>query len=126
MSSLEPTWPPAQPPVPRPRPGASPPGPAPSAKVRDTHLQRNAIVYVRQSTPQQITDNKESTNRQYGLEQRATSLGWPKTHVQVVDEDQGRSGQNASDRPGFQYLLAEVALGHVGIVLGLEMSRLAR
>jgi DNA invertase Pin-like site-specific DNA recombinase len=113
MSSREPTRPPV-------------PGPAPSAKVRDAHLQRNAIVYVRQSTPQQIIDNKESTNRQYGLEQRAALLGWPKACVQVVDEDQGRSGQNAADRPGFQYLLAEVALGHVGIVLGLEMSRLAR
>jgi DNA invertase Pin-like site-specific DNA recombinase len=94
--------------------------------VRDAHLQRNAIVYIRQSTPQQVLNNRESTDRQYGLEGRAALLGWPGARVQVVDEDQGHSGQSAADRPGFQYLLAEIALNHVGIVLGLEMSRLAR
>lgn len=122
MSSHEPTGPSPQPPVPL----GPPPGPLASAKIRPAHLSRNAIVYIRQSTPQQIIGNKESTNRQYGLEQRATLLGWPPAQIQVVDEDQGRSGQNAADRPGFQYLLAEVALNHVGMVLGLEMSRLAR
>ena len=119
MSSLDPA------PAPAPRP-VVPPGPPPSAKVRDTHRGRNAIVYVRQSTPQQLLYNTESTRRQYGLEERAALLGWPAARVQVVDEDQGKSGQSAADRPGFQYLLAEVALGKVGIVLGLEMSRLAR
>ncbi len=103
-----------------------PSGPLASAKVRPTHLDRKALVYVRQSTPQQVLGNTESTNRQYGLQQRATLLGWPHAQVHVVDDDLGKSGQNAADRPGFQYLLAEVALGHVGIVLGLEMSRLAR
>ena len=120
MSSLDPTRPPAV--VPRP----APPGPPPSAKIRDTHLQRNALVYVRQSTAQQVVNNTESTDRQYGLEGRAALLGWPPARVRVVDDDQGKSGQSAADRPGFQYLLAEIALGHVGIVLGLEMSRLAR
>src|SRR5438045_899820 len=122
MSSREPTRPAPPPPTPL----SPPPGPLVSAKIRPTHMSRSAIVYIRQSTPQQVIGNKESTNRQYGLEQRATWLGWPSAQVQVVDEDQGRSGQNAADRPGFQYLLAEVALNHVGIVLGLEMSRLAR
>jgi DNA invertase Pin-like site-specific DNA recombinase len=121
MSSPEPTRPPTPAPAPAPRQAAPP-----SPKIRDTHLDRNALVYVRQSSPQQIINNKESTNLQYGLEGRAALLGWPKARILVVDEDQGKSGQSASDRPGFQYLLAEVALGHVGIVLGLEMSRLAR
>jgi DNA invertase Pin-like site-specific DNA recombinase len=97
-----------------------------SAKVRPTHLDRKALVYVRQSTTQQVLGNSESTSRQYALRQRATLLGWPLTQVEVVDDDLGKSGQNAADRPGFQRLLAEVALGKVGIVLGLEMSRLAR
>src|SRR5437762_426579 len=126
MSSREPTRPLPQPPAPLPSPAGPPPGTLASVKIRPAHLNRNAIVYIRQSTPQPILGNKESTNRQYGLEQRATWLGWPSAQIQVVDEDQGRSGQNASGRPGFQYLLAEVALNHVGIILGLEMSRLAR
>jgi DNA invertase Pin-like site-specific DNA recombinase/uncharacterized protein YndB with AHSA1/START domain len=125
MSSLDPTRPPTPLPAPDSR-YAAPPGPSPPAKVRTDHLERNAIVYIRQSTPQQVVNNKESTNLQYGLEERATLLGWPRARIRVVDEDQGRSGQSAADRPGFQYLLAEIALGHVGIVLGLEMSRLAR
>lgn len=98
----------------------------PSSKVRDHHRQRQAIVYVRQSTAQQISDNRESTARQYQLEHRAVHLGWSPASVHIVDEDQGRSGQSAEGRPGFQFLLAEIALDHVGIVLGLEMSRLAR
>src|SRR5947209_5826594 len=122
MSSLDPTRPSTRPAG----PDTCPPGPAPSAKVRDGHVQRNAIVYIRQSTPQQVINNRESTSRQYSLEERATLLGWPPAHIRVVDDDQGKSGQQAADRPGFQYLLAEIALGHVGIVLGLEMSRLAR
>jgi DNA invertase Pin-like site-specific DNA recombinase len=97
-----------------------------STKVRDWHLQRKAVVYIRQSTPQQVLDHRESADRQYGLVQRAALLGWPPDRVEVVDEDQGRSGQTAAGRLGFQYLLAEVGLDHVGIIFGLEMSRLAR
>jgi DNA invertase Pin-like site-specific DNA recombinase/uncharacterized protein YndB with AHSA1/START domain len=126
MSSLDPTRPPSRSPAHAANPSASPSGPPPSAKIRAAHLQRNAIVYIRQSTPQQVINNRESTNLQYGLEERARLLGWPAAAVQVVDEDQGRSGKSAADRPGFQHLLAEVALNHVGIILGLETSRLAR
>lgn len=96
------------------------------AKIRDRHLDRLAIVYVRQSTPHQVHENRESRERQYALADYAASLGWPRDRVVVVDEDQGRSGRSAADRAGFQRLIAEVTLGHVGLVLGLEMSRLAR
>jgi DNA invertase Pin-like site-specific DNA recombinase len=89
-------------------------------------LSRKAVVYVRQSTPQQILHNQESTQRQYALRQRAVQLGWPADGVTVIDEDQGHSGASAQDRPGFQSLLAQVALDQVGLVLGLEASRLAR
>jgi DNA invertase Pin-like site-specific DNA recombinase len=98
----------------------------PSSKVRPWHLQRKAIVYVRQSTPQQVLDHRESADRQYGLVHRAAALGWPQGRVEVVDEDQGRSGQTAEGRPGFQYLLAQISLDRAGLILGLEMSRLAR
>jgi DNA invertase Pin-like site-specific DNA recombinase len=98
----------------------------PSAKVKPHHLARQAIVYVRQSTTQQVLHNKESTARQYALDQRAVQLGWPISTVTVVDEDQGLSGQSAAGRSGFAYLLGQVALNHVGIILGLETSRLAR
>src|SRR6516165_9832302 len=98
----------------------------PSPKIRPWHLQRKAIVYIRQSTPQQVLEHRESADRQYSLVQRATLLGWPQGSVEVVDEDQGRSGQTAEGRLGFQYLLAEISLDHVGIIFGLEMSRLAR
>jgi DNA invertase Pin-like site-specific DNA recombinase len=125
MSRNDPAKRPPVPPTPGPRP-CGPPVCLPSAKVHDSHLQRQAIVYIRQSTPQQVLNNRESTDLQYGLEHRATLLGWPASQVEVVDEDQGRSGKSAEGRPGFQYLLAEIALGHVGLVLGLEMSRLAR
>src|SRR5947209_1060310 len=97
-----------------------------SPKIRSWHLQRKAIVYIRQSTPQQVLGHRESADRQYGLVHRAAALGWPPGCVEVVDEDQGRSGQTAEGRPGFQYLLAEISLDHVGVVFGLEMSRLAR
>src|SRR5437764_704548 len=97
-----------------------------SPKIRSWHLQRKAIVYIRQSTPQQVLDHRESADRQYGLVHRAAALGWPQVGVEVVDEDQGRSGQTVEGRLGFQYLLAEIGLDHVGIVFGLEMSRLAR
>jgi DNA invertase Pin-like site-specific DNA recombinase len=98
----------------------------PSLKVKDWHRQRKAIVYIRQSTPQQVLEHRESTDRQYSLVHRAALLGWPQDRVEVIDEDQGRSGQSAEGRLGFQYLLAEIGLDHVGLILGLEMSRLAR
>src|SRR5579884_2814865 len=98
----------------------------PSAKVKPHHLQRQAIVYVRQSSPQQVLHNGESTERQYGLRERAIQLGWPAQSVCIIDEDQGHSGATAQDRPGFQSLLAPVALDRGGIILGLETSRLAR
>jgi DNA invertase Pin-like site-specific DNA recombinase len=97
-----------------------------SPKIRSWHLQRKAIVYIRQSTPQQVLEHRESADRQYSLVQRAAALGWPQAGVEVVDEDQGRSGQTVEGRLGFQYLLAEISLDHVGIIFGLEMSRLAR
>jgi DNA invertase Pin-like site-specific DNA recombinase len=97
-----------------------------SPKLRLWHLQRDAIVYVRQSTPQQVTDHQESTARQYALADRAVELGWNREHVTVIDDDLGKSGQSVEGRLGFQRLLAEVALDRVGLILGLEMSRLAR
>jgi DNA invertase Pin-like site-specific DNA recombinase len=97
-----------------------------SPKVKAWHLARTAAVYVRQSTLQQVAEHQESTARQYALAGRATDLGWPPGRVLVIDEDLGRSGQSAEARPGFQRLLAEVALDRIGLVLGLEVSRLAR
>lgn len=90
------------------------------------HLERLAMVYVRQSTLQQTLKHQESTRLQYGLVQRALNLGWARERIVVIDDDQGRSGSSAEGRPGFQRLVAEVSLGHVGIILGVEMSRLAR
>jgi DNA invertase Pin-like site-specific DNA recombinase len=98
----------------------------PHQKVRADHLKRDAYLYIRQSTIQQVFHNTESTQRQYALKQRAVALGWPAEHVIVIDGDQGHSGASAADREGFQKLVAEVGLGHAGIVLGLEVSRLAR
>lgn len=95
-------------------------------KLQVHHLDRSAIVYVRQSTMQQVVENEESTARQYALVHRAVELGWPPDRVEVIDEDQGRSGSTVEGRLGFQRLLAEVSLDQVGIVLGIEMSRLAR
>src|SRR5687768_3142606 len=95
-------------------------------KVRPRHLDRLAVVYVRQSTPQQVASNRESADLQYQLRQRAVTLGWADDRVLVIDDDQGVSGQSVENRPGFQRLLAEVSLGHVGLVIGREMSRLAR
>src|SRR5262245_3020697 len=97
-----------------------------SPKIRPWHLDRSAIVYVRQSTPQQVQGNQESAARQYALADRAVDLSWPRECVTVIDEDMGKSAQSAENRLGFQRLLAEVALDHVGLILGLEMSRLAR
>jgi hypothetical protein len=97
-----------------------------STALSDAHLSKLAIVYVRQSSMQQICDHKESRDRQYALADYAATLGWPKERIVVIDEDQGRSGRTIEQRPGFQRLLAEVTLDHVGMVLGLELSRLSR
>jgi DNA invertase Pin-like site-specific DNA recombinase len=97
-----------------------------SAKVRDHHLDRKAIVYIRQSSPQQVAEHKESTARQYALADMAVALGWPRDRVEIIDVDQGRSGQTVEGRHGFQSILAQLSLDQVGIVLGLEASRLAR
>src|SRR6516225_3721923 len=91
------------------------------AKIRPDHLRRQAVVYVRQSTLQQVRGNRESSTRQYALADRAKALGWPAAAVQTIDDDQGRSGAHADHRHGFKKLLAQV-----GVVLALEASRLAR
>ena len=97
-----------------------------SAKVRDHHVQRKAIVYIRQSSPQQVAEHKESQARQYALADIAVALGWARERVEIIDADQGRSGQTVEGRFGFQYILAELGLDHVGILLGQDASRLAR
>jgi DNA invertase Pin-like site-specific DNA recombinase len=96
------------------------------SKVGDRHLERLAVVYVRQSTRQQVLDHGESTRLQYGLVERAVGLGWQSSRVLVIDEDLGKSGSSAAGRVGFQRLVTEITMGHVGLVLGIEMSRLAR
>jgi len=96
------------------------------AKVKPSHTQRAAFVYIRQSSPSQVEYNRESTARQYALVEKALELGWTKEQVIVIDEDLGLSGSGSVQRSGFARMTAEVALGHVGIVLGLEVSRLAR
>src|SRR3954466_7183760 len=95
-------------------------------KITDAHRRRRAVVYVRQSTLHQVERNVESGARQYALRERAVELGWPAERVTVVDEDTGRSGRSTDGRLGFKELVAEVGLGHVGIVLALEVSRFAR
>jgi DNA invertase Pin-like site-specific DNA recombinase len=96
------------------------------SKVQARHLKRNAYLYVRQSTLRQVFENTESTQRQYDLRQRALALGWKLDQIVVIDSDLGQSGASAVDRAGFQRLVTEVSLGHAGIVMGLEVSRLAR
>jgi len=96
------------------------------SKVTAAHLQRNAYLYVRQSTLRQVLENTESTQRQYALRQRALALGWPEERIVVIDHDQGQSGASTVQREGFQQLVAEVGLGKAGVVMGLEVSRLAR
>jgi DNA invertase Pin-like site-specific DNA recombinase len=97
-----------------------------SEKILPGHLDRLAVVYVRQSTVQQVLEHSESTRLQYGLRQRAEGWGWPAERVEVIDEDLGKSGATSEGRAGFQRLVAEVTLGHVGMILGVDMSRLAR
>jgi DNA invertase Pin-like site-specific DNA recombinase len=95
-------------------------------KVTASHISRIAVVYVRQSSATQVENNRESTARQYALKQRAEALGWSPDRIVIIDDDLGLSGATVHQRNGFARMAAEVALGHVGIVLGLEVSRLAR
>lgn len=98
----------------------------PSEKIQAQHLERLAVVYVRQSTLQQVIDHQESTRIQYGLVGRAEALGWRTERVLTIDDDLGKSGSSVEGRLGFQRLVSEVGLNHVGLILGVEMSRLAR
>jgi DNA invertase Pin-like site-specific DNA recombinase len=97
-----------------------------SSKMNSRHRKRLAVVYVRQSTLGQVRDHPESTRLQYALAERAVGLGWPADRVVVIDEDLGRSGTGTAQRTGFQRLVTEISLGHVGLVVGIDMSRLAR
>jgi DNA invertase Pin-like site-specific DNA recombinase len=95
-------------------------------KVKPTHTHRVAVIYVRQSSPAQVEHHRESTERQYALVHRAIDLGWHRDQVTIIDDDLGLSGSGLAKRAGFARLAADVALAKVGIVLGLEVSRLAR
>ena len=95
------------------------------SKITPDHLRRKAYLYVRQSTIRQVIENSESTKRQYNLQRRAIALGWNADQIQVIDCDLGESGASTS-RDGFRALVSEVSLGRAGIVMGLEVSRLAR
>lgn len=95
-------------------------------KITPQHLERDAYLYVRQSTVRQVLENNESTQRQYALRDRAVALGWPLERIHVLDCDLGKSGSQSAGRDGFQKLVSEVALGKAGLVMGLEVSRLAR
>lgn len=97
-----------------------------NTKIKSFHLERLAVVYVRQSSAQQVLNHQESTALQYNLREKAIAWGWPSERILVIDEDQAHSGSTAVGRTGFQRLLVEVGLNHVGIILGIEMSRLAR
>lgn len=105
---------------------AEPPRTARPAKIQPSHLDRWAIVYVRQSHPQQVQRHRESAQVQIQLRERALQWGWPDQRIRVLDGDQGRSGATAAGRDDFARLLAEIALGHVGLVLGFQINRLAR
>src|ERR1700686_4169353 len=95
-------------------------------KVQPHHLERDAYLYIRQSSMRQVIENVESTKRQYALRGRATALGWRDDQIITIDSDQGESGASASWREGFQRLVTDVGMGRAGIVVGLEVSRLAR
>ena len=95
-------------------------------KIKPTHLQRCAYVYVRQSTAAQVEYNRESTQRQYKLVDRAITLGWSKQQVKVIDEDLAQSASSSAQRQGFTTMTADVALGQVGLILSIEVSRVAR
>ena len=95
-------------------------------KILATHVQRQGVVYLRQSSPKQVLLNWENAVNQRALRERLLELGWPKNQIVVIDEDQGLSGKHTSRREGFQKLVADVGLGKVGIVMGYEVSRLSR
>ena len=95
-------------------------------KITPDHLSRRACLYIRQSSLRQVRHNTESQVRQYGLRERAIALGWPEDQIDIIDEDQGKSGATSAQRTGFQDLRARVGAGEVGIVLSLEVSRLCR
>ncbi|HET6423533.1 MAG TPA: recombinase family protein, partial [Planctomycetaceae bacterium] len=97
-----------------------------SELILPSHLARRAAVYIRQSTAQQVTTNQESLRLQYALTHRAQELGWPESLVDVVDADLGRSGATTEGRTGFQELVAQVALGQIGILIAYDATRLAR
>ena len=95
-------------------------------KITPTHLQRLAYIYIRQSTFKQVRENRESQVYQYHLSETAQALGWSRERVRVIDADLGLSGRESENREGFKELVAEISLGHVGIIFGYEVSRLAR
>jgi DNA invertase Pin-like site-specific DNA recombinase len=95
-------------------------------KIRSSHLERLAVIYLRQSTLVQVRENTESTMRQYGLADEAVRLGWTRANVAVIDTDLGASGRFGADREGFRQVMAKVCLGEAGALFGLEVSRLAR
>jgi len=95
-------------------------------KITGEHLKRDAYLYIRQSTLKQVFENTESTKRQYALRDRAVALGWPIERIIIIDSDQAHSGASMADREGFKKLVSEVGMGHAGIVIGIEVSRLAR
>src|SRR6266508_3306721 len=95
-------------------------------KIRSEHLSRKAYIYVRQSSPGQVLKNTESARRQRDLVKLAESFGWPPSRIEVLDADQGRSGQAAGDRDAFKRMVGDVCTGEVGIIIGLQVSRLAR
>ncbi len=97
-----------------------------TSKITDAHLRRAAFVYLRQSSPEQVRRNRESTDRQYRLVERAVDLGWSRDQVSVIDEDQGVTASGVKDRGGFDHMAAQVGFGRVGIVVGIEVSRVAR
>ena len=97
-----------------------------SAKIRPVHQERLALVYVRQSSTKQVEENIESTEMQYRLVDRAAAMGWSDGRIEVIDDDLGMSGRSVEYRIGFQRMIAEVSMGHVGIIFSIEMSRLAR
>jgi DNA invertase Pin-like site-specific DNA recombinase len=95
-------------------------------KIQPQHIERKAAIYIRQSTPQQVLEHAESTKLQYQLVERTQELGWHSEQIEIIDEDLGKSGASIEGRTGFKNLLVEVSLDRVGIILGIEMSRLAR
>ena len=97
-----------------------------SELIKPNHLDRKAVVYIRQSSPQQVINNQESLRLQYALRQRARELGWHEADIDVIDADLGLSGAAASHRQGFKDLVARVTLGEVGLILSIEVTRLAR